>query len=84
MPNAIVVDVRSPEEYAAGHIDRAVNIPLDSLQSRAANLSRAATIIAVCGKGGGRSERAAEQLRSMGFTAARSLCGGTDAWNRAA
>ena len=39
-----------------------------------------ALIVTVCGKGGGRSERAASMLRDRGFSWVRSLCGGTDAW----
>jgi rhodanese-related sulfurtransferase len=78
--SAVIVDVRSPEEYAQGHVAGAINIPLDSLEGRASELPRDAHIVTVCGKGGGRSERAAEQLRASGFTSARSLCGGTAAW----
>jgi MFS family permease len=77
-----VVDVRSPEEYVAGHVDGAVNIPLDQLSVRHAELARGAVIVTVCGKGGGRSERAAADLRARGFNQVRSLCGGTDAWRR--
>jgi len=75
-----IVDVRSPEEFAAGHVDGAVNIPLDALAARAPELPRDALVVTVCAKGGGRSEQAADQLRARGFTAVRSLCGGTEAW----
>jgi rhodanese-related sulfurtransferase len=75
-----IVDVRSPEEFAAGHVDGAVNIPLDALATRAAELPRDALVVTVCGKGGGRSAQAADQLRARGLTSARSLCGGTEAW----
>ncbi len=78
--HALIIDVRSPEEFAAGHVQGAVNMPLDALGTRALELPRDALIVTVCGKGGGRSERAAEQLRSRGFLSARSLCGGTQAW----
>jgi rhodanese-related sulfurtransferase len=78
--NALVVDVRSPEEFAAGHIDGAINIPLDRIAAGATALPRDAAVVTVCGKGGGRSERAAEELRALGFRSARSLCGGTQAW----
>ena len=37
-------------------------------------------VVTACGKGGGRSDRAAEQLRAMGFASVRPLCGGTQAW----
>jgi MFS family permease len=78
----IVVDVRSPAEFAAGHVDGAVNIPLDALGIRAGELQRDAVIVTVCGKGGGRSERAAAALRTRGFHDVRALCGGTDAWRK--
>ncbi|MBL0198515.1 MAG: MFS transporter [Myxococcales bacterium] len=77
---AIVVDVRSPEEFEQGHVEGARNVPLDTLGERASELPRGVPVVAVCGKGGGRSERAAEQLRALGFSSARSLCGGTQAW----
>jgi MFS family permease len=76
----LIVDVRSPAEFAAGHVDGAVNIPLDALEARAPELPRDALVVTVCGKEGGRSAQAADQLRARGFTSARSLCGGTEAW----
>ncbi len=76
----VVVDVRSPEEFASGHVDGAVNIPVDALAARASELPRDAQIVTVCGKGGGRSDRAAEELRGRGFRSARPLCGGTIGW----
>lgn len=78
--HTVVVDVRSPDEFAQGHVAGAINIPLDTLAGRLSELPRHASIVTVCGKGGGRSDRAAAQLRSQGFSSARSLCGGTFAW----
>ncbi|MBX3273837.1 MAG: MFS transporter [Sandaracinaceae bacterium] len=79
-PGAVVIDVRSPDEYAAGHVEGAINIPLDALAMRRAELSRDAVLVTACGEGGGRSERGAALLRELGFASARSLCGGTAAW----
>jgi MFS family permease len=79
-PDAVVIDVRSPDEYAQAHVDGALNIPLDVLADRAAELTPNAVLITACGKGGGRSERAAALLRALGFASVRSLCGGTQAW----
>ncbi|HEU5249244.1 MAG TPA: rhodanese-like domain-containing protein [Thermoanaerobaculia bacterium] len=76
----LIVDVRSPTEFAAGHVDGAVNIPLDVLEARAPEIPRDALVVTVCGKGGGRSAQAADLLRARGFASARSLCGGTEAW----
>jgi MFS family permease len=77
---AVVIDVRSPDEYAHAHVDDALNIPLDVLAERAAELSTDALLITACGKGGGRSEQGAALLRGLGFASVRSLCGGTAAW----
>jgi rhodanese-related sulfurtransferase len=78
--NVVVVDVRSPEEFAAGHVQGALNIPLEELAQRAGTLPRAAAIVTACGKGGGRSDAAAALLRGLGFESVRPLCGGTQAW----
>ena len=78
--DVLVVDVRSPEEYAQAHVEGAINIPIDTLEARAEEIPESALVVTVCGKGGGRSERAAEQLRLRGLASARSLCGGTQAW----
>jgi rhodanese-related sulfurtransferase len=77
---AVVIDVRSPEEFAAAHVDGALNIPLDALAERAGDLTRDALLVTTCGSGGGRSEQAAALLRELGFPSVRSLCGGTRAW----
>lgn len=78
--NAFIVDVRSPEEFAAAHIDGAINVPLHTLRQRAGDFPKDALIITACGKGGGRSEEAVRQLHDLGFSMSRSLCGGTQAW----
>ena len=72
-----VIDVRSASEYAEAHVDDALHMPLEDLDS--GSLPKGTAIVTVCGKGGGRSEKAAEHLRRQGFSA-RSLCGGTLGW----
>jgi MFS family permease len=76
-----VVDVRSPEEYASGHLPEAVNIPIENLLEQARSWSRKQRIITVCAKGGGRSALAAQQLRDVGFGRTWWLCGGTLGWH---
>lgn len=76
----IILDVRSPEEYAEKHIPGAINIPLGELESHSEELSKQEMIITACGKGGGRSAQAAELLQQMGFSNAKFLCGGTFGW----
>jgi len=76
----LIVDVRSPAEFEAGCVTGAVNIPLETIGARASELPRDRIIVTACGKGGGRSDRAACELRALGLTSVRSLCGGTDGW----
>ena len=62
-----LVDVRSPGEYQAHHLEGALNIPLGSLQARASELGDPAEPLVVYCASGQRSARAAGALRSMGF-----------------
>lgn len=80
----LVVDVRAPEEFGAGHIINALNLPLAELGSRRGELDkyRDKPIIAVCGNGPV-SGRAARMLRGAGFTRAFALRGGLAAWQGA-
>ncbi len=75
-----IVDVRTPEEYESQHIPTAHNLPLDELQEWTKNIPSNFLIVTACGKGGGRSETAALQLRAQGYEA-MFLCGGTFGWN---
>jgi len=79
-PGVRVVDVRSPAEYASGHLPEAINIPLTELLERARSWSPRERIITVCATGGGRSAQAAQVLRDMGFGRTWWLCGGTVGW----
>ncbi|MGW5364317.1 rhodanese-like domain-containing protein [Actinopolymorpha pittospori] len=72
-----VLDVRTPEEYAAGHISGAINVPLDTLAFRLDSLPPG-QVLTVCSLGN-RSRRGAERLAHLGRPAL-SLRGGTKAW----
>ncbi len=68
----IVLDVRPPEEYRAGHIPGAVSVPLKNLKSRLSKLSRDREIVAYCrGPYCVLAVEAVEILRSKGFRALR-------------
>lgn len=70
--NAMVIDVRPPSEYAAGHIEGAVNIPLDSLADRLNRLPRDQEIVAYCrGPYCMLAFDAVAKLREEGFRARR-------------
>jgi phage shock protein E len=65
---ARLVDVRTPGEYAGGHIEGAVNVPLDQLPSRFAELGAKDGGVVVYCRSGARSGSAAGILRAAGFT----------------
>lgn len=78
---AIVVDVREPFEWNAGHAPKALHIPLGQLPRRISELPRDKRIILVC-RSGNRSAQATALLTSAGLDAAN-LTGGMAAWARA-
>jgi phage shock protein E len=63
----ILVDVRTPEEYASGHIPTAVNIPVDVIGGQPPSRDRSALIVVYCARGG-RASAAAKTLSGLGFT----------------
>jgi rhodanese-related sulfurtransferase len=73
---ALLLDVREPDEWAAGHAPAAVHVPLRTLPANRPEPGRA--IVAVC-RSGARSARAAEALRQWGYDAVN-LAGGMQAW----
>jgi rhodanese-related sulfurtransferase len=78
---AFVLDVRSPDQYAAGHLPGAVNIPLADLGASAARLpqDRDAPILTVCNRGN-ISANGMLYLKSLGYSRVKTLSGGTNAW----
>lgn len=69
-PKRIIIDVREPDEFAAGHVPAAVNIPLSSLSPDHLLLSEVShdTDIIVYCRSGGRAGRAKTMLQQMGFS----------------
>ena len=76
-----LVDVRSASEFKTGHLAGAVNIPLDELESRIADLARQVRLILVC-QGGVRAEMAAKCLANC-HDKMWVLQGGVKAWKEA-
>jgi rhodanese-related sulfurtransferase len=62
---ALLLDVRTAEEFASGHVDGAINIPVDRLPARLAEIGARKKVVVYC-RSGGRSARAAALLRSVG------------------
>src|SRR5438105_7378686 len=82
--DALLIDVRDPDEWQEGHIPGAKNFSRGTveleIEEDAHYLSR--SIITHCG-GGGRSALAAESLRRMGYKNVKSMAGGFKAWKAA-
>ena len=78
----ILIDVREADEYVAGHVPGAINIPLSELVGRESECGLGDTVFVMC-QAGGRSARACEHLsqqlnlQSVSFV---NVLGGTGAW----
>jgi phage shock protein E len=70
---ALLLDVRSPEEFAAGHIAGAMNLPVQQLEQRRDDLgSRERPVVVYC-RSGARSAQATSLLRGAGFAQVHDL-----------
>lgn len=95
--HTILIDVREPDEYVQGYIDRSVNYPRGVLEMRihqhpmvAANCDTMAALrqlatkpIYLLCRSGARSALAADALKNMGFEVVYSVAGGFQAWSAA-
>lgn len=76
-----LIDVRTPEEFAAGHMDSAINIDFyaSDFQTRIQELDPKGKYAVYC-RSGNRSGQALEMMREMGFSSVINLTGGIVAW----
>ena len=74
----LLVDVRTPEEFAEGHIPGAVNISLQTLAERLDEIPRDQPVVVYC-RSGNRSAQATQILRQAGFDA-HNMTGGMNSW----
>ena len=77
--NAMLVDVRTPEEYREGHIPGSINLPLQVMGLAERLVPNKQTTVYVYCQSGGRSRQAAQVLRQMGYNNVENL-GGISAW----
>ena len=81
-----IIDVREPEEFLAGHLPGAINIPRGLLEFRVDNhpivCDRNCTIVLQC-QSGGRSALATVAMQELGYKNVANLAGGIAAWNAA-
>ncbi|WP_297792708.1 rhodanese-like domain-containing protein [uncultured Eudoraea sp.] len=81
LENAVLIDVRTPEEYADGHLENAININWydEDFIDQFKDIEKGKTVYVYCKKGG-RSSSAAELLNSSGYKDVVDLLGGYDAY----
>lgn len=79
--DVVLLDVREPHEWAAGHVDGAVHIPLGELPVRLGELDPTTRTLVICHLGG-RSARATQWLQAQGYDATN-VDGGMEAWEAA-
>ena len=82
--DAVVLDVRTQDEFKQGHILNAINIPVGLLDGRIGELNKhkEATVVVNC-RSGQRSSHACNILKKHGFTKVHNLSGGIMAWEKA-
>lgn len=79
---ALLLDVRTPHEYAQGHLSNAINIPVQELPGRLGELGddRTRPVVVYC-QSGSRSAAAARSLQAAGFTSVHDI-GPMSNWGR--
>lgn len=83
-PNFIIVDVRTPQEFAEGHIENAINIDFrsDAFKDEIGNLDRTRKYLLYC-RSGNRSRGALSVMTELGFKEVYHLSAGIIGWAKA-
>jgi len=79
-PRTFVIDVRTPQEYAAGHVPGAVNWPLQQIESWWSRVPKDRVVYVKCNTQN-RSRVAVQYLQSRGLRDLNLVTGGIQAWN---
>jgi rhodanese-related sulfurtransferase len=81
-PNLVILDVRTVSEYEEGHIEGAINIPVQELEDRIEEISKKDKLLVYC-RTGNRSSQAINILESSGFTKIFHMYNGITGWKNA-
>ena len=81
---AVVIDVCEAEEFAAGHVTGAKNVPVSQLEERLPTVvkNKALPVVLVCASGA-RANRAVGIAKKLGYDNAQAMAGGMKAWREA-
>lgn len=74
-PGAVLLDVRTPEEYAGGHVAGSRNLPLQAIVNVEDEIPEKDTPVFVYCQSGGRSRRAAAFMEKIGYTNVKNIGG---------
>lgn len=75
VPGAVLLDVRTPQEYREGHVPKSRNVPLQSLEQAAGVISDKSTPVFVYCYSGSRSSQAVSRLIKMGYQNVKNIGG---------
>ena len=78
-PSVYLLDVREPDEWAAGHAPQAHHMPMMEVPARIAEIPGDTDVVVVC-RSGGRSGQVVSYLMGNGWDNVRNLDGGMQAW----
>jgi rhodanese-related sulfurtransferase len=81
-PGVFLLDVREPDEYAAGHIPGITLLPMGEVPARLSEIPTDKEVIVTC-RTGNRSSQVVDFLREQGFTNVHNMEGGIVAWEAA-
>jgi rhodanese-related sulfurtransferase len=81
-PGVFLLDVREPDEYAAGHIPGITLLPMGEVPARLSEIPTDKEVIVAC-RTGNRSSQVVDYLREQGFTNVHNMEGGIVAWEAA-
>src|SRR4030095_10211924 len=81
---AVVIDVREPEEFAAGHVTGAKNVTLAQLEEKLSGMvkNKSLPLLLIC-TSGGRAPPAVETAKKLVYKQAQAIAGGLKSWKEA-
>ena len=80
--DVVLIDVREPHEWNAGHIEGATHIPMNQVPQRLAEIPKDKDVVMICRSGGRSAHVQQHLLGQQGYTRVKNLVGGMQRWSR--